>query len=188
VCEIDQDTLTIENGTSAVSVCVVEKAATTSEENVYCVLPAGTLFVSRSCDVHEAYEVYIEDKKSKHVDAVKKHKIQSDLERISMTRVMRVCLYTHIKNMYTTTKTTRGARKVDKMSREEVGDAVRNTKLSDVVMEYFKLGMAAKIPVYNPAVILQLCMTEVQVALICAMVCDGVKSEEDCVYLDIVCA
>ena len=187
VCEIDQDTVTIENGTTTVSVCLVERASTNGGENMYCLLPSGTVFISRLCDAREAYDVYIEDKKAKHADAVKKQKIQSDLERISMTRVMRVCVYMYIKNTHSS-KTTRGGRKVDKMSCEEVGDAVRNTKLSDVVLQYFKLGMAAKIPVYNPAVILQLCMTDAQVAVVCGMICDGVKSEEDCVYLDIVCA
>jgi hypothetical protein len=100
---------------------------------------------------------------------------------------MRVCVYMYIKNTHSS-KTTRGARKVDKMTRDEVGDAVMKTKLGDVVLQYFKLGMAAKVPVYNPAVILQLCMTDAQVAVVCAMICDDVKSEEDCVYLDIVYA
>jgi len=182
---IDNNAVEIETETGMIRVGPVEVGTTDDDETLtYCVLPDGVVFTSKSCDVLEAYEAYMVEKKARLAEQVKKNKLQANLERISMMRVMRICLYMHVKNTGGGSSNSKSPKKNQSIKPSEVRSIVNRTHPGDVISKYFKLGMAAKVSVNNPAGILQLCIAEDQVKLLCGMICEGKISEEDAVYMD----
>jgi hypothetical protein len=181
---IDTQAVEIDTETGIIRVGAVELATPNDDGAItYCILPDGVIFTSKTTDVNEAYETYTVEKKARLVEQVKKNKLQANLERISMMRVMRICLYIHVKNTRAS-RNNKSPKKNHTVKAVEVRDIVNRTHPGDIISKYFKLGMAAKVSVNNPAGILQLCIVEDQMNLLCGMICERKISEEDAVYMD----
>ena len=183
---IDSQAVEVDTETGIIRVGVVEVGTPNADGGhiTYCILPDGVIFTSKTTDVLEAYERYTVEKKARLVEQVKKNKLQANLERISMMRVMRICLYIHVKNTRAIRNNNKSPKKNHTVKAVEVRDIVNRTHPGDIISKYFKLGMAAKVSVNNPAGILQLCIVEEQMNLLCGMICEGKISEEDAVYMD----
>jgi hypothetical protein len=123
----------------------------------YGILPSGTVFQASTKVLQTAYEDNKEKVKKEKEFNETKHMLKEDFKALNMDRIMTVCVAMHTKRNYSDTPEGCGTQEgcdVTDTDITNIQNQIKKTKLTDVMKQYYAIGIALGIQVNTPSTVL----------------------------------
>jgi hypothetical protein len=146
----------------------------------YAIVPHSTVFRSASKVLQTAYEEHKETVKREKEFNDTKHMLKEDFDAMNMDRIMTVCVAMHTKVVLSMKKehvTVQPDTDTTDTAFTPTENQIKQTKLGDVMKQYYAIGLALGIQVNTPSTVLTRVKTYL-IAPTCDMVLKGPQTME----------